>query len=100
MGVKLLMTWDILPAKEQEYFEFMVREFIPGIQKMGLEPTDAWFTVYGDQPQIMAAIRSNNLNRLQEVLNSTEWQRLTSQLLDYVEELKYKVVEDKPGFQM
>ncbi|MFZ5808608.1 MAG: hypothetical protein ACOY16_04935 [Chloroflexota bacterium] len=100
MGVKLLMTWDILPAKEQEYFEFMVREFIPGIQKMGLEPSDAWFTVYGDQPQIMAAIRSTNLARLQQVLNSSEWQSLTAQLLDYVEELKYKVVEDRPGFQL
>mgnify|MGYP001059978026 FL=1 len=100
MAVKLLMTWDILPAKEQEYFEFMVREFIPSIEKLGLEPSDAWFTVYGDQPQIMTAIRSSTLSRLQQVLNSTDWQRLTEQLLDYVEELKLKVVEDRPGFQL
>lgn len=100
MAVKLLMTWDILPAKEQEYFEFMVREFIPSIEKLGLEPSDAWFTVYGDQPQIMTAIRSSTFNRLQQVLNSTDWQRLTEQLLDYVEELKLKVVEDRPGFQL
>lgn len=100
MAVKLIMTWDILPAKEQEYFEFMVREFIPGIQKLGLEPSDAWFTVYGDQPQIMTAIRSANLKVLQQVLNSGDWERLTSQLLDYVEELNYKIVEDRPGFQL
>jgi len=100
MAVKLIMTWDILPAKEQEYFEFMVREFIPGIQKLGLEPSDAWFTVYGDQPQIMTAIRSTNLKVLQHVLNSSDWERLTSQLLDYVEELNYKIVEDRPGFQL
>ncbi|MGB9640704.1 MAG: hypothetical protein ACPL4H_07300 [Anaerolineales bacterium] len=100
MAVKLIMTWDILPAKEQEYFEFMVREFIPGIQKLGLEPSDAWFTVYGDQPQIMTAIRSANLKVLQQVLNSNDWERLTSQLLDYVEELNYKIVEDRPGFQL
>lgn len=100
MAVKLIMTWDILPAKEQEYFEYMVREFIPGIQKLGLEPSDAWFTVYGDQPQIMTAIRSANLKVLQQVLNSSEWERLTAQLLDYVEELNYKIVEDRPGFQL
>jgi hypothetical protein len=100
MAVKLLMTWDILPAKEQEYFEFMVREFIPSIEKLGLEPSDAWFTVYGDQPQIMAAIRSSNLQRLRQVLNSADWQNLTEKLLDYVEELKLKVVEDRPGFQL
>ncbi|MGB9585909.1 MAG: hypothetical protein ACPL3P_00330 [Anaerolineales bacterium] len=100
MAVKLIMTWDILPAKEQEYFEFMVREFIPGIQKLGLEPSDAWFTVYGDQPQIMTSIRSTNLKILQQVLHSSDWENLTSQLLDYVEELKYKIVEDRPGFQL
>jgi hypothetical protein len=49
------MTWDIIPGREQEYFEFVVREFIPEMQNLGLEPSDAWFTLYGNQPQIMAA---------------------------------------------
>ena len=53
MALKLIMNWDIEPAKEQEYFEFVVREFIPGVQQLGFELTDAWATVYGDQPQIM-----------------------------------------------
>ena len=48
MAVKLLMTWDILPGREQEYFEFVVRDFIPGVQRMGMEPSDAWFTMYGE----------------------------------------------------
>jgi len=52
-AVKLLMTWDILPGQAQEYFEFIVREFLPGMQKLGVEPTDAWYTAYGDSPQIM-----------------------------------------------
>ena len=51
--VKLLMTWDILPGQAQEYFEFIVREFLPGMQKLGVEPTDAWYTAYGEGPQIM-----------------------------------------------
>mgnify|MGYP001161981102 FL=1 len=53
MAVKLLMTWDILPGREQEYFEFVVRDFIPGMQRLGMEPSDAWFTMYGSSPQIM-----------------------------------------------
>ena len=52
-AVKLLMTWDILPGQAQEYFEFIVRDFLPGMQKLGVEPTDAWYTAYGDGPQIM-----------------------------------------------
>jgi hypothetical protein len=100
MAVKLLMTWDILPGREQEYFEFVVREFIPGIQKMGLEPSDAWFTMYGDHPQIMAAVQAANVANVHTVLNSQEWESLTRQLLDYVEEFKYKIVQARPGFQL
>jgi hypothetical protein len=100
MAVKLLMTWDILPGREQEYFEFVVRDFIPGVQRLGLEPSDAWFTMYGEQPQIMAAVQSNNIAALQSVLDSPEWEDLTHQLLDYVEDFKYKIVQARGGFQL
>ena len=100
MTVKLLMTWDILPGREQEYFEFVVRDFIPGVQRLGLEPNDAWFTMYGDQPQIMASVQSSTITALQGVLASPEWDELTRQLLDYVEDFQYKIVSARPGFQM
>lgn len=100
MAVKLLMTWDILPGREQEYFEFVVRDFIPSVQRMGLEPSDAWFTMYGDQPQILAAVQSPSLSTLQQVLNSPDWQTLTQQLLDYVEDFNYKIVNSRSGFQI
>jgi len=100
MTVKLLMTWDILPGREQEYFEFVVRDFIPGVQRLGLEPNDAWFTMYGDQPQIMASVQSSTINTLQGVLATPEWDDLTRQLLDYVEDFQYKIVPARPGFQI
>ena len=100
MPVKLLLSWDILPGREQEYFEFVVREFIPGIQALGLEPTDAWLTVYGDQPQILTGARARNPRTLSSVLASQEWDQMVVKLLDYVENLEVKTVKVKPGFQM
>jgi hypothetical protein len=100
VAVKLLMTWDILPGREQEYFEFVVRDFIPGMQRLGLEPNDAWFTMYGDQPQILVGGQMASINSLQRVLNSSDWQTLTQHLLDYVENFDYKVVQARSGFQM
>ena len=100
MAVKLIMTWDILPGREQEYFEFVVRDFIPGMQKLGLEVSDAWFTMFGEQPQIMAAAQMSNLASLNRVLASTEWQELTRLLLDYVENFQHKIVPAKAGFQI
>jgi hypothetical protein len=100
VAVKLLMTWDILPGREQEYFEFVVREFIPGMQRLGLEVTDAWFTLYGEQPQIMASAQMPTLGALHQVLDSPDWDQQTRSLMDYVENFKYKIVPSKSGFQI
>ena len=85
MQYKLLLSWDILPGREQEYFEFVVREFIPGIQALGLEPSDAWLTIYGEQPQILTGVEVNNINSLNTVLASQEWDSMIAKLLDYVD---------------
>jgi hypothetical protein len=100
VSVKLLMTWDIIPGREQEYFEFVVREFIPEMQNMGLEPSDAWFTLYGNQPQIMAAANMPTLAELEGIMNSSEWQSLINRLMDFVENYEFKVVQSRAGFQI
>lgn len=99
-AVKLLLTWDIMPGREQDYFEFVVREFLPGMQKMGLEPNDAWFTVYGSQPQIMVSAQMDDQPAMQKLLRTPEWQNLTGRLLDYVVNFQYKIIEAHTGFQM
>jgi len=100
VSVKLLMSWDILPGREQDYFEFVVREFIPDIQELGLEPTDAWVTVFGDQPQILSSAEVSSLEILENILSSMEWDQLLVKLNDYVENFEFKTVKSKPGFQM
>ena len=100
MAVKLLMSWNIIPGREQEYFEFVVRDFIPGLQRMELTVSDAWFTVYGNEPQIVAAAEMPTLGALEHVMESSEWQGLIKQLLDYVEDYQFKIVQARAGFQL
>ena len=100
MDVKILMTWDILPGREQDYFEFVVRDFVPRMQKLGLQPSDAWYTYYGDQPQIMAAAVMPSLDMMEQVIQSDDWYKLTQELLDYVEDFDYKIIPARGGFQL
>jgi hypothetical protein len=67
---------------------------------MGLEPTDAWFTMYGNHPQITAGAQINNHQELTNLLDSTEWLALTERLLNFVTDFSYKVVPARKGFQM
>jgi hypothetical protein len=100
MTVKLLMTWDILPNREQEYFEFVISDFIPEIKSLGISPVDAWYTMYGDQPQIMVAAKTQSQAALNVAMASKEWQRLIDSLLQFVDNFSYKVVTAKTGFQL
>jgi hypothetical protein len=93
------MSWDIAPDREQEYFEFVVREFIPGIQRLGLELNEAWATVYGNQPQILVGALMPSIPKLTEVMRTSEWKQLNNQLLEFVKNYQYKVVNAQGGFQ-
>ncbi len=98
-NVKLIMTWDILPEHEQEYFEFVIREFIPGTQRLGCELSDAWATVYGNQPQILVGAVLPSLNRARQLLASPEWDALHTKLMDFVQNYSQKVVAARSSFQ-
>lgn len=99
MPVKLLMSWDIAPEREQEYFEFVVREFIPGVQRMGFELSDAWATVFGTQPQILVGAVAPTSKKARQILESDEWKSLQNQLMDYVRNYTDKIVDMRAGFQ-
>jgi hypothetical protein len=93
------MTWDILPEREQEYFEFVVREFIPGVQRLGFLVEDAWATVYGDQPQIQVGAANDSYPEAKNLLQTADWISLQNQLFDYVKNYQQKLVSIHPGFQ-
>lgn len=97
---KLLLSWDIKPSQDQEYFEFMVREFAPVISSLGLTPTEAWFSVYGDGPQIVVEGIADDLQTMRQVLESDEWQVLNDKLMEYVEDYKQKVVAGRSDLQL
>ena len=99
MAGKLIMTWDIAPDKDQEYFEFVVREFLPEVQRFGFALSDAWVTVYGDRPQIMVSAVMPSVKKLRQAMDSENWQSLIDKLLKYVTNFRSKVVQSRGGFQ-
>ena len=99
MAGKLIMTWDIAPEKEQEYFEFVVREFIPDIQKLGFELSDAWMTVYGNRPQILVGAVMPTIHDIYQILRSERWQRMIEQLQGFVSNFDSRIVKSTGSFQ-
>jgi hypothetical protein len=99
MTVKLLMTWDISPEHEQDYFEFVIGEFVPGIQRLGLQPVEAWATIFGDYPQIQVAMLAETLEGARLAMHSDGWNELSDKLFALVRNFEYKIVPARGGFQ-
>ncbi len=99
MNVKVIMSWDIIPGREQEYFEFVVRSFMPGVQKLGMALSDAWVTIYGEHPQILVGAVVPGLEKAENIISSEEWQRLNDRLLDFVKNYELKLAPLQGGFQ-
>ncbi|MDH7489503.1 MAG: hypothetical protein QHH80_08340 [Anaerolineae bacterium] len=100
MAIKILMTWDIRPDKEAEYFEFVSKEFAPTLMRLGVQPTEAWYTAYGDGPQILTGAVAPDIESMREAMNSDEWRNLKAKLLRLVENYEEKFVHDSSRFQL
>lgn len=98
--IKLLMSWNIRSGREAEYFEFVVKEFAPGLMRLGLQPTEAWYTVYGDPPQILTGSVAEDAQTIQQILTSDEWHELHQKLEEYVTDYQHKIVRATGAFQL
>ena len=98
--IKLLMSWDIRPGKEAEYMEFVTREFTPQLVDLGIQPTEAWYTVVGNGPQVLAGGIAKDRETMMGILESDGWEGLEAKLLGYVRNYKYKVVPATGQFQL
>lgn len=99
-SIKLLMSWDILPGREEDYFEFHIRKFVPALEGLGVALSEAWLTVYGDRPRLLAEALIPNIDSARNVVDSHAWTDLGTEMADMVENFDYKLVPAKPGFQM
>ena len=98
-GLKLLLSYDVRPESANEYRQFVLQQYIPEMQNMGLQISEAWHTAYGEYPLRMAAFVTEDLETLQDMLDSDRWQDLETELQSYVRNYSRSVVEYRQGFQ-
>jgi hypothetical protein len=95
------MKWDIKMGREQPYFEFVMREFAPGLMQLGIEPAEVWYTIYGDGPQMLTIGEVGTSEKLQAILQSVEWKQLQGKLMLYVTNYNERIVpHNNRNFQL
>ena len=99
-AVKLLLSFDPRPEAREDYFEYVLGEFVPALEHLGLPMCEAWHTAYGPYPLRLAGFIAADLATLERILQSDMFHTLESSLQDYVVNYHRRVVEARGGFQV
>ncbi|MCA9934619.1 MAG: hypothetical protein KC415_11880 [Anaerolineales bacterium] len=100
MQTKLIMRWDVRKETESEYFEFLVHEFIPGLNRLGIDDIQVWYTAYGKVEQKLASGIAPSADHMNQMLGTEEWLNLVDRLRNFVEDYSQKVIPATRGFQL
>lgn len=100
MAHKVLLTWNIQSGIEREHFQ-RIRVFVSKLSGLGLDLADAWYTAYGDAPQILLGIVASDgqKDQLQNVLESEEWGEVLAELKPYITDYQQRIVKIEGQFQ-
>lgn len=96
----LVFTYDLMPSVEEAYYKFALGEFVPGMQGLGLYLARAWHTAYGNYPQRQSEFVAEDLETIQQALDSDAFRQLEDQLLTFVANYDRKIVPFAEGFQL
>lgn len=97
--VKLLLTYDPIPDRREAYFNYVLGEFVPALEHLGLTMSEAWHTAYGAYPLRLASFIAPDQDRLEEILTSARFQSLETRLQDFVVNYTRRVVRCRGRFQ-
>ncbi len=96
---RLILQYDIRQEMYEPYYEYVIKEFVPALQSMGLQMVGVWHTTYGSYPTRQVEFVTENLETLTDVLHSDRWQALENRLLAFTQHYRRKTVRYRSGFQ-
>ncbi len=99
-GVKLLLEYEVESDATQAYYQFVMGQYVPTLQSMGLQMSEAWHTAYGNAPNRLIGFVCGDWDTMNTLLDSEIWQDLNTELEKYVTDFQYKVVPYRGGFQL
>jgi hypothetical protein len=92
MPVKFNQYWTVDFDKTKEYEKFIIRKYIPGINKLGIHIVAGWTVLIGGYSENILEGISNDLELLEEALRDNKYRKLNDELQNYIKKYKNKVL--------
>ena len=92
MTVKFDHYWTVNPRKRDDYEKFIIKQFIPGVNRLNMHAVAAWSVMVGAYNDFILETVSNDLDLLEEALRSDKYRKLMSDLQHHITNYKTKVL--------
>ena len=81
LGVwKFNQYFNIIPGREKEYTEFVLKDHLPTMEKIGIKMTGGWRVVVGSGPYILAEGTAASIVEIAKAIENPEFSRITKLL--------------------
>jgi len=92
MPVKFNQYYTIISEKRKEYGKYMLKEFIPGMNSMGVHVVAGWVVLVGAYSEIFVEGMANDLELIEKALRNPKFDKLKDGLLNFVKSYKTKIL--------
>jgi len=96
---KLLVTYDIRQDMVEKYYYYVLKEFVPELETMGLYMFKVWHVAYGDYPIRQLEFVIEDLETVLDVFASDRWETLESHLKELTVGYERKLIRFRRGYQ-
>lgn len=92
MPVKFNQYWTVNPVRAEDYESFITTDYIPGLNRLGIQIVAGWSVIIGAYSEIMLEGVSNDLDLLEQALKQPAYKKLNENLLWHVKGYKTKIL--------
>jgi len=92
MPVKFNQYYTIISEKRKEYGKYMLKEFIPGMNSLGVHVVAGWVVLVGAYSEIFVEGMANDLELIEKALRNPKFDKLKDGLLKFVKAYKTKIL--------
>ena len=92
MPVKFNQYWRIISERREEYGKFIIKEYIPGVNSLGVHVVAGWSQLIGGYSEMFIESMSSDLEVIEKALKDSKFKDLQDNLLNYVKAYKTKIL--------
>jgi hypothetical protein len=91
MAILFTQYWDVIPEKFDEYSGFVIQEYNPVLERLGIKLVGGYYVAVGEGPRIVAVATVDDAENLRQALASREYRVVSNRLLSLVWKYSSKV---------